>query len=79
MSLMMETIQLNLACGQCGHGPVARTPEGGAVCKSCHADLGSWDEVLEQARALVFDALRDDFADLVSKEATAKPDLRVAA
>lgn len=67
----METspIDLSIVCGQCGDSRLTlQTAEDGAthaVCGGCAADLGAWDEVLEHARAAMFDALRDDLAGMI--------------
>lgn len=66
MGMMAETFDLSIQCSQCGEGRLALrqalADDAAVACPSCGADLGHWAEVKEQARAAVFDVLRDDFA-----------------
>ena len=70
MSMMSHSIELSISCARCGEGRVALRPDvrddAAVQCPSCTAELGTWGEVREEARAAVFDALRDDFRAVVS-------------
>ncbi len=73
MSLMTHSIELSIQCARCGEGRVALRADvrddAPVHCPSCSAALGTWGEVREEARAAVFDALRDDFRTVVSAAA----------
>lgn len=68
MTITTDRIALSLCCTQCGDGQIRQTADmtdnTPVHCPSCHTHLGAWAEVKEQARAAMFDALRDDFSTL---------------
>ncbi len=70
MGMMTDNISLSITCAHCGDGRVSLsdhvTDDAPVHCPSCRTELGQWAEVKEQARAAVFDALRDDFIAMVS-------------
>lgn len=71
----LDTVALAVACVECESAELTlaegRSGELEAACGCCGASLGAWAEVKEQARAAMFDALRDDFLAL-EREAAAR-------
>lgn len=63
--MRMMDVELSILCGHCGDGRVSAPcddrDDAVVRCPSCNTELGVWAEVKEQARAAMFDALRDDF------------------
>ncbi len=83
MGLMLETVEISVSCSSCSSAvvlPRTARDDAPAHCGGCGAHLGDWADVREQARAAVFDALRDDFTDVLARSsAPARPHLSVAA
>lgn len=68
MAQILDTVSLTVSCSHCGGDHLSVDDpfcgESAARCADCGTHLGSWAEVKEQARAAMFDAMRDDFAGL---------------
>lgn len=69
MARMMDTVTLAVSCSHCGGSHIKLDGSGDddsqATCGTCGLSLGPWAEVKEQARAAMFDAMRDDFRELL--------------
>ncbi len=68
MAATIESISLAMTCSVCGGSRLEidapANDEALTHCSDCGETLGAWSEVKEQARAAMFDAMRDDFAGL---------------
>ncbi len=77
MARMMDTVTLAVSCSHCGGSQIElETPgcdESLASCGTCGLELGIWAEVKEQARAAMFDAMRDDFRELLAASSRPPP------
>ncbi len=73
MGFRTDTISLAVSCSSCGGAHIATRDtareDSPTWCRDCGSDLGEWGEVKDQARAAVFDAMRDDFRVLLRSDA----------